>query len=173
MKVALTQRNSSAGKAGGGRSTTIISPVSKFTPRNGCNKLRIKAIEGYDGYFITDTGIVLSNLKQGARKNSKPIEMHEVKPWYTKHGYARVYMRSSRTGKRKDKYIHRLVAKYFIPNPNGKKYVNHLNCDRSDNRTKNLEWCTAKENTDYTFKVNYITRDNKTGRYVGVILGQH
>jgi len=63
-------------------------------------------------------------------------------------------------------YIHRLVAEYFIPNPENKKYVNHLNCDRADNRVENLEWCTAKENTDYTMQVGNVVRDVKTGRYV-------
>ncbi len=81
-----------------------------------------------------------------------------------KNGYARVYLRQTSTGKRKDLYIHRLVAEYFIPNPAGKKYVNHINCNRSDNRSENLEWCTAKENTDYTFENNHIIRD-RLGRY--------
>ena len=63
-----------------------------------------------------------------------------------------------------DLYIHRLVAEYFLPNPLYKKYVNHINCNRSDNRVCNLEWCSAKENNDYTMEINHIIRD-KFGKY--------
>lgn len=91
--------------------------------------------------------------------------MYELNPRLTKTGYARVYMRQVSTNKRVDKYVHRLVAEYFIDNPLNKKYVNHKNCNRADNRVENLEWCTAKENTAYTAKLNHVTRDN-LGRYV-------
>lgn len=82
----------------------------------------------------------------------------------TKNGYARIYARQTSTNKRKDLYIHRLVAQYFIPNPENKKYVNHKNCIRNDNRVENLEWCTAKENTDYTMKVKHVVR-SQNGTY--------
>ena len=45
--------------------------------------------------------------------------------------------------------VHRLVAKAFIPNPHNYDFVNHRNENKLDNRSVNLEWCTAKYNSNY------------------------
>lgn len=47
-------------------------------------------------------------------------------------------------------YIHRLVAEAFIPNPNHKLEVNHINEIRYDNRVENLEWCDSQYNNEYS-----------------------
>ena len=52
-------------------------------------------------------------------------------------------------GKRKAEYVHRLVAQAFIPNPENKKQISHLNEQRDDNRVENLSWASAKENCDH------------------------
>lgn len=127
--------------------------------------MEIKPIRNYQGYFVSDTGKIFCNLGQGNRDRTKTQEMYEIKPRFTKNGYARIYARNDMTGKRKDLYIHRLVAESFLPNLDGKSYINHKNCRRDDNRAENLEWTTAKENTDYTMSLNHVKRD-ELGRYV-------
>ena len=128
----------------------------------------IKPIPNYPGYFISTNGKVYSDLYVGYRSDLNNIKrsncLNELKPRLTNTGYARVCLRNVNTNKRVDLYIHRLVAEAFIDNPNNNSYVNHKNCIRNDNKVDNLEWVTAKQNTDQTLRLNHIVRD-KYGKY--------
>ena len=56
-------------------------------------------------------------------------------------------------GKRNRQLIHRLVATYFLPNPENKPQVDHINTVRLDNRVENLRWVTAKETINNPFSI--------------------
>jgi hypothetical protein len=109
-----------------------------------------QSINGYeDKYQISNLGRVksLSRLikcSNGYRKSKEKI----LKPHIEKTGYCTLDL-----GKRNKHSLHRIVANTFIPNPNKKPCVNHLNGIKSDNREINLEWCTYSENEKHSYRV--------------------
>ena len=104
------------------------------------------AIPGYAGLYEIDTqGNVYSKITNMGRR--KGI----LKP-FVKNGYFAVNL--IKDGKCKHFYVHRLVAKAFIPNPNNLKVVNHIDCNKQNNKVDNLEWCTQKHNIHEAMKNN-------------------
>lgn len=67
-------------------------------------------------------------------------------PYINDNGYLIVGFYDSSTGYTVQHRVHRLVAEAFIPNPDSKQTVNHIDGNKLNNRVENLEWATHKEN---------------------------
>lgn len=114
----------------------------------------IKEIEGFEGlYGVDEYGNVYSLVTTSSRR------MGLIKQYDNKTGYKKVNL--YKDGKCYKKYVHRLVAEAFIPNPDNKEIVNHIDCNRANNTKDNLEWLTQSENIKYMWRVSGRKRSEK------------
>ena len=90
-------------------------------------------IKDYPNYFINENGELKSDFVSKI-----------LKPRKSKNGYFTYNLRKD--GKAKNEYIHRLVAKAFIPNPNNLPQVDHIDGNKSNNHVSNLRWVTPSKN---------------------------
>ena len=103
-----------------------------------------KVIEDFDLYEISNTG----KIRNQKGKILKPTDNGK--------GYLKFTLKQD--GRIKKKYIHRLVAAAFIPNPENKPFVNHIDNNPANNHVENLEWCTHQENMNWMNKQNRAKR---------------
>lgn len=107
-------------------------------------------IKGFEGlYQISTSGRVKSYEKQWImHHNVKMIQPPMYLRTENRHGYLSVALCKNK--KTKHYMIHRLVAEAFIPNPENKPFINHKDFNKTNNTIDNLEWCTSKENNNYS-----------------------
>ena len=99
--------------------------------------------------IITSTNGLQSVSNTAKVKSNK--NNYILAQWKDKDGYKICQIKIN--GKWKHCRVHRLVAQAFIPNPDKKPEVNHINGIKDDNRIQNLEWATTSENQKHAFKI--------------------
>ena len=118
-----------------------------------------KQISGYRNYFIYDNGDVQNSSTNNNLKRS-----------IGKHGYK--YYRLSKDNKKQMFYAHRLVAEYFLDNPDDLPVVNHKDGNKLNNNVTNLEWTTYSENTTHAHYNHLIKERTKSEYYTTDLNGE-
>lgn len=99
----------------------------------------------------------VSNLGNVRNKTTLKI----LKGRLSKSGYLQVSLKIDKINKFSNRYIHRLVAQYWIENPENKKEVNHKDGNKINNNIDNLEWVTSSENQKHRHSIGITKTSNK------------
>ncbi|WP_167859312.1 NUMOD4 domain-containing protein [Paenibacillus cymbidii] len=115
-----------------------------------------KAVVGYEGYYeVSSNGRVRSldrviKRVQAGKVVAVPLKGKMLSLREDKDGYLTVNF-SNGGIKTTNNRVHRLVALAFIPNPDNKSEVNHINGKKNDNKVVNLCWSTSYENITHSW----------------------
>ena len=112
-----------------------------------------KDIAGYEGlYQVSNLGRVKSLPRELKRFTDRKCLAKEriLTAHPNSKGYLRIQLKKD--GKTEQRFLHRLVAEAFIPNPSNKGEVNHIDNAPTNNKAENLEWTTHKENMEWSSK---------------------
>lgn len=127
-----------------------------------------KDVEGYEGLYQVSN---LGNVKRirFINKNVNVIRERSKAQKIRKDGYLEVALYKNSNGK--SIQVHRLVAKAFIPNPENKPQVNHIDGNKQNNNVENLEWVSISENALHSARqlrknVRKVEQYDLKGRYL-------
>ena len=109
-----------------------------------------KTINGFSNYEISNQGEVRNKITN-----------YILKGRLSRSGYLQVNIKRDEDGKFINQYIHRLVAIYFIDNPENKREVNHKDGNKINNTLDNLEWVTSSENQMHRHSIGINKTSNK------------
>jgi hypothetical protein len=105
--------------------------------------IEFRPVKGFEDYYLVSAdGAVFSMIKNRFRKSV----INEST------GYATMVLSNPSNGFRQTKTLHRIVAEAWIPNPDNLECVNHINENKLDCHSTNLEWCSKHYNNTYNGK---------------------
>jgi hypothetical protein len=128
-----------------------------------------KDVVGYEGYYrVSDSGNVISVTRYDRLGR---LKVGVIKRTIIQNsGYKVVNLKVD--GEQKNHLVHRLVAEAFIPNPDNKKFVNHIDGNKLNNEVSNLEWCTRSENMKHATEIGLADIVNRKEVKVTTIDGE-
>lgn len=120
--------------------------------------LKFKEIPGFSDYMICSNGRIYSKITDKF-----------LSSWNNSKGYPIIRIKSD-DGTKKQIVLHRIVAKLFIPNPEGYPQVNHKDENKENNNVDNLEWCTNLYNSRYGTRGKRISEANMGKRATPILM---
>lgn len=122
--------------------------------------MEYKQILDFPQYYVCDNGFVYKDMGQNRG-------LVRLKGSTVGAGYKQIVLHNR--NKKERFLVHRLVAKYFIDNPEHKPYVDHIDTDVANNEVSNLRWVTAKENSNNTGTQQHMLKAQRDAASVPLI----
>lgn len=118
-----------------------------------------KDVVGWEGlYIVSNLGNIRSLDRMVANGRMGRLHKGKQRKPLLNNGYLSINLIDKKTGKMTRNSVHRFVAEAFIPNPDNKITVNHIDGNKLNNVVSNLEWATYKENNMHAVQTGLIKR---------------
>ena len=125
-----------------------------------------KPILGFEGYYeVSNLGRVRSVDRYNSR--GRFCSSRFISPGLAGRGYFQIHL--YKDNKSYNRYVHRVVAEAFIPNPKNLEQVNHIDGNKLNNHVSNLEWCTNTENNQKAWDMGLHKAPNIVCLETGVV----